>query len=152
MQRSILFLWVCAAAALAAALFAYFFIFSEPAASITPEHVVFVDDVRVAVEIADSPEEREQGLGGTAQLENGEGMLFVFEADGTHSFWMKGMQYSIDILWISAEKRVVHIEKALSPSTFPQSFTSPTPARYVLEVPAGFSDMHGIREGSEMKL
>ena len=74
-------------------------------------------------------------------------MLFVFPADGRHSFWMKDMLFSIDMLWLDANGRVVHVEKGVSPATFPQTFTPSSPSRYVLEVPSGFCDAHGIEVG-----
>jgi uncharacterized membrane protein (UPF0127 family) len=42
---------------------------------------------------------------------------------------------------------VVHLEKSLSPDSYPQSFTPHSPARYVLEVRAGFADQHDIQIG-----
>jgi uncharacterized protein len=117
----------------------------EPTTSIT------IGGVAVRVEIADSPDEREQGLSGTTRLDQGEGMLFVFESSGQHSFWMKDMLLPIDILWVAADGVVVHIKPSLSPETYPQSFTPPLPARYVLEVPAGFALEHEIGVGSKLE-
>ena len=107
-----------------------------------------IDGTSVRVAIADTPALRERGLSGYAPLEADEGMLFVFEEDGRHSFWMKDMLFAIDMLWLDAEGRVVHLEKGVSPDTFPTAFTPDAPARYVLEVPAGFCDTHDIRVGS----
>ena len=85
-------------------------------------------------------------------LTEGEGMLFVFETDDLHSFWMRDMLFSIDILWIAMDGTVVHIEPSVSPDSFPQTFTPPTPARYVLEVPAGFATEHGIEVGTRTEI
>jgi len=101
----------------------------------------------VHVTIVDTPEARTKGLSGQGGLAEDEGMLFVFERDGKHSFWMKDMQFSIDILWISSAMRVVDIETRVSPQSYPKSFTPDSPARYVLEVPAGYTEKHGVKEG-----
>lgn len=136
---------------MAAAVLGYILLFSEASVrTITPEQTLVIGEARVSVAIADTWQTREQGLGGTTELATDQGMLFIFDTDGQHSFWMRDMRYAIDIIWISAAKRVVYIEEGVSPDTFPQAFTPPTRARYVLEVPAGFAERHGIAIGSEV--
>lgn len=67
-------------------------------------------------------------------------MLFVFEEDGYHAFWMKDMKFSIDMIWLDESMAIVHIERNVSPSSYPNTYKSPEPARYVLEVQAGTAD------------
>lgn len=102
----------------------------------------------IKVQIADTPETRQQGLSGFKKLEPDEGMLFVFDEPGIYPFWMKDMQFSIDILWLrkitEQEYRIVHIEQGVSPETFPQSFVSPDLADAVLEVPSGFTSVNNL--------
>lgn len=93
-------------------------------------------DTSLNVAVADSSDERVQGLSGQESLPEGSGLLFVFEKPDLHYIWMKDMNFSIDIAWISAEGAVVHIEEGVSPDSYPQTFTSRVPAVYVLEVPA----------------
>ena len=112
---------------------------------------MYIKGIRVNVTRADTPELRTQGLSGHPGLGVSEGMLFIFPEEARHSFWMKDMLFSIDIIWISSEGRVVAIEKHASPDSFPRSFTPNTPAQYVLEVAAGFSDAHGISEGDRVE-
>ena len=88
-----------------------------------------------------------QGLSGRDSLEEHTGMLFMFEADGYHPFWMKGMRFPIDILWMDRYKRVVHIAHAVSPDTYPELFKPSVLSRYVLEVPAGYAERHGVDIG-----
>lgn len=140
---------VGAAAILAAALF---FFLNQPAPGATgvalnPTHTIIIGDTSVHVAIADTEASREQGLSGVRGLAPDEGMLFIFESDGRPSFWMKDMLFAIDMLWISSDGRVVFIAPSVSPDTFPQAFTPDTPARYVLEVPAGFSEKHSLEAG-----
>ena len=113
--------------------------------------MITLDGVPIFVSIAATEEARARGLSGRPYLAVNRGMLFVFETDGRHAFWMHDMLFSIDILWIS-HGRVVDIEKNLSPDTFPTIFTPDSNARYVLELPAGFSDAHGVGVGSEVVL
>ena len=74
-------------------------------------------------------------------------MLFVFDTDDTWGIWMKDMQFAIDIVWINAEGVVVSVKAAASPSSYPEAFYPSAPARYVLEVPAGYAAAQGIAEG-----
>jgi len=55
------------------------------------------------------------------------------------------MQFPIDIIWIT-EGKIVGLEKNVSPQ-FSGTLCSPQPVNFVLEVPGGFSDRHGIKVG-----
>lgn len=106
----------------------------------------------VRVDIADTPEERARGLGGRAALAEDEGMLFVFEEDGYHAFWMKDMDFPIDIVWISRDGLIAHIEENVGPETYPAAFAPRREARYAVELPAGFVERHGVRVGDAVRL
>ena len=101
----------------------------------------------LSVELADSPSERGKGLSGRDYIGEAQGMLFVFENSSRHGFWMKDMNFAIDILWISDELSIVHVEKGVSPSSYPKIFLPNREARYVLELPAGFSDQNNVKQG-----
>ena len=115
------------------------------------------DAVVVRVELARTAEERTRGLGGHAPLGADEGMLFVFPEPGRHSFWMKGMTFALDIMWIR-DGQVVHVIADVPPprSGTPDSelpiYTPPAAANYVLEVPAGFAARWNIQSGSRVVL
>ncbi len=125
-----------------------FLFLKSPRTTGQEDGVLKVGGVDVRVEIADNDRERSLGLSGREALLPGTGMLFVFDASGSYNFWMKDMKFPIDIIWIDEDALVVWIEKNVSPNTFPKTFTSTQPAKYVLEVPAGFADRHEIRIGS----
>ena len=108
--------------------------------------------VSVEVSVADSMSERIKGLSGTPYLPTYVVKLFAFGVPGTHSIWMKDMNYSLDILWADEDGTIVHIEENVSPDTFPESFTSPTPAWFVVEANAGFVAQHNIQLGDELIL
>ncbi len=106
-----------------------------------------VGDVFINVELAVTPHEHAQGLSGRTSLPENQGMLFMFDKPGQYSFWMKDMNFPIDIIWIDENYRIADITKNLSPDTFPQSFQPSKPAQYVLEVTAGFADRNNINIG-----
>ncbi len=113
---------------------------------------VVIGGVEIRVDIADDAQERERGLSGRETLEEGKGMLFIFEKSGFWGFWMKDMLFSIDIIWVGDDMKVVHVEENISPETYPVVFTPPQEARYVLEVRSGFTRAEGIGEGALLEL
>jgi uncharacterized membrane protein (UPF0127 family) len=84
-----------------------------------------------------SPTERSRGLSGRACIPSDTAMLFEFEQPEPHGIWMKSMRFPIDILWLDTDKRIVHIERAVEPSTYPEVFRPSTPALYVIETQSG---------------
>ncbi len=103
-----------------------------------PRRQLQVGGTIVMVEVADGPEERARGLMFREGLGEGEGMLFVFERDGLHPFWMKNMRFPIDIVWLDSDGRVIHLETDVPPCPGPPCplYTPRVSARYVLEVGA----------------
>jgi len=106
-----------------------------------------IGGVDVQASVAQTMEDRIQGLSDTPGLLPNEVKLFVFEDEGPQAIWMKDMLYPIDIIWLDRTGVVVHIAEAVAPDTYPQSFASPVPARYVIETVAGFARNHGIAVG-----
>lgn len=104
------------------------------------------------VDIVETPLARSRGLSGRDSIPEFGGMLFPFEKPGIYSFWMKGMRFPIDILWLM-DNRVVFIVKAAStplPKTPPYElpvYQPPVEADAVLELNAGASDRFGIAVG-----
>lgn len=101
----------------------------------------------IKVELADTPEKQRQGLSGRDELSPNTGMLFVFPLSSKQGFWMKDMKFSIDMIWITEEGRVVFIEHSATPESYPKVFTPDQDAKYVLEVPAGFALKNKLKVG-----
>lgn len=115
---------------------------------LVPTAGMTIHGIPLRIAVADTPASRERGLSGYGEIGVDEGMLFVFETDAAHSFWMKDMLFPIDIMWLDADGKVVHIERNVSPDTYPASFMPDSAARYVLETQAGFSQKYDIQIGS----
>ncbi len=98
---------------------------------------------RLNLEVVDTERERTRGLSGRESLGKNAGMLFVFPVSNTYGFWMKDMNFSIDIVWLDENFEIVYIKEEVSPETYPESFRPDTPARYVLEVNAGVMNEMG---------
>lgn len=109
-----------------------------------------------SVEVVDSGKERARGLSGRESLSEGSGMLFIFEDSAIHGFWMKGMKFPIDIIWISDGKVVGWAENA-NPEPGVSDFdliryVPPRAIDMVLEVPAGTVAAKKIRIGDGVSL
>ncbi len=132
-----------------------YIVFSEvahaPAANESARRVAITGGTEtVSAEIVDTVASRAQGLSGRASLGESEGMLFVFPVDDVHGFWMKDMNFAIDMIWIDAGKKVVHIAANATPESYPASFVPASAARYVLEVPAGWAARNNVSVGSTL--
>lgn len=109
-----------------------------------------VGDASLTAEIADTPAKRMRGLSGREKLDENQGMLFVFDESGRHSFWMADMRFPIDIVWITSAKTVVKITPGVSPASFPEKLAPETSVQYVLEVNAGWAARHNVRIGDSV--
>ena len=112
--------------------------------------VIIIGESAVTIEIADSDEERKQGLSGRETLEAGNGMFFIFEKTGLHGIWMKDMNFPIDILWFDQYGELVHFKEHATPESYPDTFFPKSPALYVLEVPAGYVRDKNIKLGDKI--
>lgn len=114
--------------------------------------IVHIGAMQIPVIIADSQPLREKGLSGVSNLSPYGGMFFVFETEGFFGFWMKEMKFPLDIVWIDATMRIVGIEYARFPESYPEVFLPTTPVKYVLEVPAGTFDVDNNYIGTFVQL
>ena len=104
------------------------------------------------VEVVDTKEFLEKGLSRRKSLSESNGMLFDFQKSDNYGFWMKDMSFSIDIVWFDSDLKIVHMEKSISPKTYPKIFYPNSPSAYVLEISAGQSDSLGLKIGDSAKL
>lgn len=114
--------------------------------------LISVGDTTVVVDVVSTDLLRQKGLSGRESLADGTGMLFVFDTSDRWGIWMKDMRFAIDILWIREDGVVVTLKEHVAPESYPTVFSSTEPARYVLELPAGFARKHGVGEGSVIQL
>ena len=117
---------------------------------------IMVGGVPLTVELAYLPADTSLGLGYREGLAPGTGMLFLFEEPAPRSFWMRGMQFCIDIIWIEngviqGAAESVCPEPAGTADADLTSYVSPVPVTYVLEVPAGWLDAYGLGPGTPVE-
>src|SRR3989344_1777231 len=101
------------------------------------------------IEIADTSPLRELGLSGRKTLDSNTGMLFIFDNDGNWGFWMKQMNFPLDIIWFDQNFKIVSLQKNLLPQSHPTVFYPGKNSRYVLEVNSGFAEKSKIKIGDQ---
>lgn len=122
------------------------------------EKFVTINNKKIKIEIADTPELQYQGLSNKKELCDNCGMLFVFSDKQVRTFVMRNMNFPLDIIWIddnlSAQAgKIVKINKnAIPESSNPvMRYSSDLPVNYVLEVNAGFCDGNEIKVGDSVE-
>lgn len=124
----------------------------EEADTLAPGELEFLDSltmeriVKINIEIADDPIERSRGLSFRDSLAQDSGMLFCFEQPDFQTFTMLSTFFSLDILFVDENKKIVNIAKNTIPDSF-DLIPSVFPVLYVVEVNGGFSDENGIEVG-----
>lgn len=102
--------------------------------------------IRVNVELACTPDERQRGLMHRKSLPPFHGMLFIFPQPDLQSFWMKDTYIPLDMIHLDQKKRVVGIVENARPHST-ESRQIGEKSIYVIEVNAFFSRKHGISVG-----
>ena len=118
---------------------------------------VIVNEAKLKVEIADTQPKRSKGLGGRASLAEGTGMLFIFPKEDKYPFWMKGVSFPLDFIWIKGGQVVDFLEN-VSPAQTGQKdadlpiYVPKEPVDKVLEVNAGTISRLKIKIGDKLSL
>lgn len=114
---------------------------------------VFPSGAEFSIEVAVTDAERARGYMYREKVEPNQGMLFLFDQPGRHSFWMKNCRVALDIIWLDASYRVVHIEHDQPPCPAQGDCPSIVPMQagsYVLEVAAGIAGRHELKIGDQL--
>lgn len=117
---------------------------------------LLIDKKNIQVEVVNTAASTEQGLSGRSEIGQ-DGMLFVFNQTLIQRFWMKEMQFNLDLIWLR-DLRVVDIsENALKPSPGQslqqlQIYSPKEPINGVLEVPAGTVQKWNVKRGDTFLL
>lgn len=114
----------------------------------TKKPYIEISGKKIRVLLADNDRDRIQGLSDRPALDQESGMLFIFDKKAYKTFWMKRMQFPLDIIWIK-DNKIIKIDKNLAPEGDEPSkkYHSGDEVNYVLEVNGGFSDKNNIKVG-----
>ena len=114
---------------------------------------VIIQEETFNVQIVDKPDEMKKGLSERGSLPANQGMLFVFPTKGDYPFWMQGMKFPLDIIFIN-DNKIVTIHEEIPAPLYPnenlQVYRSKTPADKVLELNAGSVNKFKMKVGDEV--
>lgn len=116
-----------------------------------------INDTLLKVEVADTAAKRSKGLGGRQSLGENEGMLFVFDRADKYPFWMKGVSFALDFVWIKGDA-VVDVLENVPPPVPGQSdaalpiYTAKEEIDKVLELNAGSVKKFNIKAGDKISV
>jgi len=119
----------------------------------TTEVIFIKKNLKVKAELAETLWEQSRGLMGRKNLDEFEGMLFVFIDEAPRSFWMKDTLIPLDLIFISRDKKITEIKHNFEPCLISDCsiYRSQNKVRYVLEVNGGFCEQHGVEVGDELR-
>lgn len=118
---------------------------------------ITLGNVQINVEVADTQAKRGKGLGGRSSLASDSGMLFIFDREDMYSFWMKGLKFPLDFIWIKGDRIVDITENVSAPYEGQKDeelpiYQSKEPIDKLLEVNAYFARTHNIRVGDAITI
>jgi len=107
-------------------------------------------EIAFQVEIADTPTKREMGLQYRRELAPDHGMIFLFPTEEQQSFWMKNTPIPLDMIFISAERKIVGVVENTVPFSLDGRSVSGK-SQYVLEINGGLSRRYGFKAGDSVR-
>ena len=119
----------------------------------SPQVVILLQNgepIHVTVEVVDTPEKRRLGLMYRNELPEFSGMLFIFPQEQLLTFWMKNTPLPLDIIYITVDYTIISIAENTRPYS-EAPLPAKQPAKYALEVNAGFCHRHGVVTGDRVK-
>jgi uncharacterized protein len=110
----------------------------------------------IIVEVADTPAARSAGLSNRETLNDIDGMLLKWNETARHPIWMAGMRFSLDLVWIDGEGRVLAVLSNVPPcrvepcTLYEPAGTADSVA--VLELPAGAAAKRQLTAGTTVRV
>jgi len=115
--------------------------------------IILPDHSSIIVEVASDDPTREQGLMYRDHMAADRGMIFLFPQAGEYPFWMKNTLIPLDMIWIDADHRIVHIAHDVPPCKADPCPNYPPNAKAssVLELAAGVAAKHHLKDGDVLR-
>jgi uncharacterized membrane protein (UPF0127 family) len=118
------------------------------AASAAERVTIDANGHRILAEVADTPDARDRGLMFRTAMPADHGMLFVYPNDARHCMWMRNTYVPLSVAFLDEHGRVINTDEMV-PRT-DTSHCAAGPARFVLEMPAGWFLQHGVGGGTRL--
>ncbi len=127
--------------------------FHFPFTTSQPKSTITIDGYTFHVTVANTEQEKETGLSNTPSLPQDQGMLFPFSKPDYYGFWMRNMNYPLDIIYIAHNKIVSiasDVTKPTSPSAPLPVYKPSQPADIVLEINGGLAKKYHFNIGDSV--
>ncbi|MFC1727356.1 DUF192 domain-containing protein [Patescibacteria group bacterium] len=121
--------------------------------NLSPQPYIEINQTQIWVEIASSSAQKAKGLSDREDILPNNGMLFLYNTSSRHSFWMKGMKFALDFIFIE-DQEVVDLVKNVPPplsGEIPQSIWAKKKFNKAIEVKGGMIDSWQIQVGDQVK-
>lgn len=105
---------------------------------------------RFSVEVADTADERAQGLMHRQSMPRGAGMLFIYDKEQSVSFWMRNTLIPLDMIFADSAGIVRRVHENAIPLD-ETGIRGGSDIQYVLEINGGLSERFGINPGTELR-
>ncbi len=122
-----------------------------PIKTVANQAKIKINNIDITAEVASTPELKRQGLMFRKYLPEKNGMIFIFDHPQKTNFWMKNVNFPLDIIFINKNK-IIKIYKNL-----PTCKNKPCPiypskvlTEYALELNGGFCQKYGIKTGQSI--
>lgn len=114
----------------------------------------FLGDLPVRLEVAATSETRGRGLSGRTTLVPDQGMIFIYRREASKTFWMKDCLIGLDIAYAGDDGVIFQVVSLDAPTGTGETATaeSDEPARFVVEMPKGWFEGHGLGKGTPIRL
>lgn len=132
------------------AFFVFFFLVCRD--NSVDHQIIEINGNFLKAEIATNKQTRKEGLSKREELDFNKGLLFIFDKLDYHSIWMKDMNFALDIIWMDEDGYIVDCKENVLPATFPEAFYPEKPAKYILEVKAGFISQQNLTIGDKLEI
>ncbi len=114
------------------------------------KYEIYIEEHRILVELAVTPEQRQKGLMYRKSLPENEGMLFVFPEEAIQNFWMKNTYIPLDVAFFDKDGYLIEYQSMEPNSEIIHQ--SSEPAKYALEMNQGWFKKQNIKRYSKLKL
>jgi len=135
-------------------LFSGFVLYQLNKTSVPPSKVI-IDNHTFSVETATTSAQQQLGLSGRKSLPQDQGMLFIFPTAQRYPFWMKAMEFPLDMLYMNNNKIVTIFQNVPVPQqdkTNLPVYVPNAPANQVLEINAGLAQKYNFKEGDSVSV
>jgi uncharacterized membrane protein (UPF0127 family) len=105
---------------------------------------------RFTVEVAETPEQMEQGLMFRRTMAPDAGMLFDYKTPIVATMWMRNTLIPLDMLFVDTQGRIINIHERAVPQSL-DVIAAAGPVRAVIELNGGTAARLGIARGDQVK-